>query len=193
MVESSAAASQVAQRPASTQLLKRSSAHGSWLSCPMSASSSPIFTWERRVEFAETDAAGIVHFSSFFVYMEQAEHALFRHCGWTIFPQQRADPRASLYTWPRVHCSCDYKAPAFFEDVLSIDVSIERMGTKSMTYRHVIRRGPQIIALGLVTSVCSKVDPVNHQISSSVIPEEYRTKFQSLIDASGTAPSNISH
>jgi YbgC/YbaW family acyl-CoA thioester hydrolase len=159
----------------------------------MSANNSPIFTWERRVEFAETDAAGIVHFSSFFVYMEQAEHALFRHCGWTIFPQKADDLRAPLYTWPRVHCSCDYKAPAVFEDILSIDVGIERMGTKSMTYRHLIRRGPQLIALGLVTSVCSKIDPISHQISSSVIPDEYRNKFQELIDASGSAPPSIHH
>lgn len=159
----------------------------------MSASNSPIFTWDRRVEFAETDAAGIVHFSSFFVYMEQAEHALFRHCGWTIFPQKRDDLRAPLYTWPRVHCSCDYKSPAVFEDILSIDVGIERIGSKSMTYRHVIRRGPQVIALGLVTAVCSKIDPITHQISSSVIPDEYRNKFQELIAASGSASPSINH
>jgi acyl-CoA thioesterase FadM len=125
--------------------------------------------------------------------MEQAEHALFRHCGWTIFPQQKNDLRAPLYTWPRVHCSCDYKSPAVFEDILSIDVGIERIGSKSMTYRHVIRRGPQVIALGLVTSVCSKIDPITHQISSSVIPDEYRAKFQELIDASGSASPSINH
>jgi YbgC/YbaW family acyl-CoA thioester hydrolase len=150
----------------------------------MSASSKPLYSWDRRVEFAETDAAGIVHFSSFFVYMEQAEHALFRHCGWTIFPQQRDDLRAPLYTWPRVHCSCDYRAPAVFEDILSIDVFIERLGTKSVTYRHLIRRGTEVIAEGRVTSVCSRVDPITHQISGVVIPDHFRQKFQSLIDLS---------
>ena len=33
---------------------------------------------QRRVEFSETDAAGIVHFSNFFRYMEGAEHAFLR-------------------------------------------------------------------------------------------------------------------
>ena len=35
----------------------------------------------RRVQFYETDAAGIVHFSWFYRYMEEAEHALWREAG----------------------------------------------------------------------------------------------------------------
>jgi len=159
----------------------------------MSASNAPVFIWERRVEFAETDAAGIVHFSSFFVFMEQAEHALFRQCGWTIFPQKRDDPRGPLYTWPRVHCSCDYTSPAFFEDQLSVDIYIERMGSKSMTYRHVIRRGPQVLADGRVTAVCSKVDPVTHQITSCQIPDNVREKFQAMIDSANEPTSHSSN
>lgn len=42
------------------------------------ASMSEVFKTKRRVEFRETDMAGIVHFSNFFAYMEQAEHALLR-------------------------------------------------------------------------------------------------------------------
>ena len=146
----------------------------------MSASSLPIFTWERRVEFSETDAAGIAHFSSFFLYMEQAEHALFRHCGWTIFPCRSAGapPESLVVSWPRVHCSCDYKAPAFFEDQLSVDLSIERLGNTSITYRHVIRRDGTILAIGRVTTVCSRIDPQTHQMTACPIPEHIRDRFQ---------------
>ena len=35
----------------------------------------------RRVQFHETDLAGLVHFSIFFRYMEEAEHALWRAAG----------------------------------------------------------------------------------------------------------------
>ncbi|MEQ2009187.1 MAG: acyl-CoA thioesterase, partial [Limisphaerales bacterium] len=38
----------------------------------------------RRVEFSETDMAGIVHYSNFFKYMETAEHAFFRSLGFSI-------------------------------------------------------------------------------------------------------------
>ena len=36
------------------------------------------FTTARRIEFRDTDAAGIVHFSAFFLWMESAEHELLR-------------------------------------------------------------------------------------------------------------------
>jgi 4-hydroxybenzoyl-CoA thioesterase/acyl-CoA thioester hydrolase len=146
----------------------------------MSASSLPIFTWERRVEFSETDAAGIAHFSSFFIYMEQAEHALFRHCGWSIFPSrsETTPPESLIVSWPRVHCACDFKGPAFFEDQLSIDLSIERLGNTSITYRHVIRRESSILAIGRVTTVCSRVDSRTHQMTAYPIPDHIRDRFQ---------------
>ena len=146
----------------------------------MSASSLPIFTWERRVEFSETDAAGIAHFSSFFIYMEQAEHALFRHCGWSIFPTRSeiAPPESAVVSWPRVHCACDFKSPAFFEDQLSIDLSIERLGNTSITYRHAIRRESSILAIGRVTTVCSRVDSRTHQMTACPIPDYIRDRFQ---------------
>lgn len=178
----------------------------------MSASSSPIFTWNRRVEFAETDAAGIVHFSSFFLYMEQAEHALFRSLGLSIFrnrptsasqaPLPATPPSSPSSTdsaepsecwasieldavsWPRVHCSCDFHSPAYFEDELSIDLFIERLGSKSLTYKHIVRRGQDILAIGRVSSVCSRVDPVSNRLTGCPIPDFIRQKFQSLIESS---------
>ena len=49
----------------------------------------------RRVQFYETDAAGIVHFSWFFRYMEEAEHALWREAGLSIHPPERRDRLAA--------------------------------------------------------------------------------------------------
>ena len=44
------------------------------------------FRYARRVQFGETDMAGIVHFSWMFRYMEEAEHALWRAAGLSIHP-----------------------------------------------------------------------------------------------------------
>ena len=59
------------------------------------------FAYRRRVQFAETDLAGLVHFSMFFRYMEEAEHALWRAAGLTIAkagepPAGRGSPRRSI-------------------------------------------------------------------------------------------------
>ena len=38
----------------------------------------------RRVEFSDTDMAGIMHYSNFFRFMETAEHGFFRSLGFSI-------------------------------------------------------------------------------------------------------------
>ena len=49
----------------------------------------------RRVEFSETDMAGIVHYSNFFRYMETAEHGFFRSLGYSVVMDQ-FDPPATI-------------------------------------------------------------------------------------------------
>src|SRR5439155_7189320 len=57
----------------------------------------------RRVEFSETDMAGIVHYSNFFRYMEAAETQFFRSLGFSLMTRQVQPPVG----WPRVHAECD--------------------------------------------------------------------------------------
>jgi len=83
----------------------------------------------RRVEFRDTDAAGIMHFSMFFVYMEQAEHELLRSLGLSVLEHDAS----GAISWPRVAVACDYRQPLRFEDEFEIEVSISRMGEKSVT------------------------------------------------------------
>ena len=75
------------------------------------------FISTRRVEFSDTDMAGIVHFSNFYRYMEQAEHTWFRSLGLKIIEKQ-ADQ--SVISWPRVSASCTFDAPSFYDDVLEV-------------------------------------------------------------------------
>ena len=42
------------------------------------------FSISRRVQFAETDMAGVVHFSNYFRWMEEVEHAFFRAVGLSV-------------------------------------------------------------------------------------------------------------
>ena len=42
------------------------------------------FSIPRRVQFSETDMAGIAHFSNFFRMMEEVEHAFFRSVGLSV-------------------------------------------------------------------------------------------------------------
>ena len=108
------------------------------------------FVYRRRVEFAETDMAGIVHFSMIFRYMEEAEHALWRAAGLSIAP------RNSDLGWPRVSAACEFRNPLRFEDDFEVRVRIAATKTRSIEYEFTIVRGDTVIAVGTMTSVCVK-------------------------------------
>ena len=95
------------------------------------------FTHRRRVQFSETDMAGIVHFSQFYKMMEEAEHAFFRSVGLSVMEHR---PDGTVVGWPRVSAKCGFKAPAFFEDELDITVTVQRIGVKSLTLDYTFTR-----------------------------------------------------
>ena len=100
------------------------------------------FTITRRVEFNETDAAGIVHFSNYFRYMEYAEHAFFRSLGRSIVDHDLD------VGWPRVHCHCDYKKPLKFEDEVEIQLLVSARTSKSLSYQFRFSTGGTEVARG---------------------------------------------
>src|SRR4051812_43106379 len=129
MAASSAGEKPDATRQASTPLRERLSGRGSWhccrtwatelVGCRLSAISFdfcpkadsrkltamplPFHTF-RLVEFADTDMAGIMHFSAFFRFMEAAEHALLRSLGLSVYSEINGE----VVTFPRVAASCEY-------------------------------------------------------------------------------------
>jgi YbgC/YbaW family acyl-CoA thioester hydrolase len=132
------------------------------------------FTTTRRVEFGDTDMAGIMHFANFFRFMEAAETSYLRARGLTV--SWRAD--GVKWGFPRVSVSCDYQKPAQFEDVLTIAVTVERIGTKSVTYRFdFTNQNGEPLAVGRMTSVCCRaVGP--DAMESVEIPAELRAKIE---------------
>jgi len=111
---------------------------------------SKTFTYRRRIEFRETDMAGIVHFSNFFAYMEQAEHALLRSVGMGVV----CEVENKEISWPRVNAQCDYKVAIKFEEMIDIEVSVAKIGTKSVTYVFDFFRDQIKVASGSLTAVC---------------------------------------
>ncbi|HWW03324.1 MAG TPA: thioesterase family protein [Candidatus Acidoferrum sp.] len=112
------------------------------------------FKVTRRVEFSETDMAGIMHFSNFFRFMETAEGAFFRSLGYSV-----ALSRKGLAVGlPRVHAECDYMAPLRFEDEVLVHLLVEKRGTRSLTYQFrfylLNGRALQPVARGRLTAVC---------------------------------------
>jgi len=131
------------------------------------------FVTTRRVEFCDTDAAGIMHFVAFFRMMEQAEHDLLRSVGLSVVQH---DAEGTL-SWPRVAARCEFKAAARFEELLEIEVRLARVGERSITYVHRFVRDGVVLAEGEITAVCCRM--VSGQPPQPVtIPAVFREKLR---------------
>lgn len=132
------------------------------------------FKVTRRVEFSETDMAGIMHFSNFFRYMETVEHAFIRSLGLTIM-DHKADPAIG---WPRVAVSCEYFRPLKFEDEVEIHLRVEKKSEKSISYVCTFRKNgePEVCAKGSMTVVCCTFRAGRMQ--ATFIPKEFAEKIE---------------
>ncbi len=131
------------------------------------------FRTSRLVEFHDTDMAGIMHFASFFVYMESAEHEMLRSLGLSIY----AVVEGEQISFPRVSATCNYSSPARCEDILDIEVSVTRIGTKSVTYEFRFTCDGHPVANGSMTAVCCRVG-AGEKPTSRPIPAEAVAKLK---------------
>jgi 4-hydroxybenzoyl-CoA thioesterase/acyl-CoA thioester hydrolase len=115
----------------------------------------------RRMEFSDTDMAGIVHFAAFFIFMETAEHELRSFLGMEV----HTELQGQRVGWPRVSASCEYIRPVWFGDELDILVEVKRKGTKSITFGFTFTKGDELIGRGEMASVCCLVDDTGQPTS----------------------------
>lgn len=136
------------------------------------------FRISRRVDFADTDMAGIIHFSNYFRYMEFAEVAFLRARGLSVSMAWGEEK----YGFPRVSATCDFVQPVRFEDVVDIEVRVERIGRKSVTYAFDFTHEGKPVAKGRLSAVCCRMRPGVHELESVDIPDEIRTRLLGTAD-----------
>lgn len=133
------------------------------------------FVITRRVQFVETDLAGVLHFSNYYRWMEEAECAFWRSLGISVIGED--DGRK--VSWPRVSCSCEYRSPARFEDELEVALRVAELGNKSVTYEVEFRRDGKRTALGRSTGVCCTI--LDGAFRPILIPPRYRCGLERLL------------
>lgn len=134
------------------------------------------FVMSRRVEFVDTDMAGIAHFTAFFRYMETAEHEMFRSLGLSLVAGE-GEPRLG---WPRVRCGFDFLKPLRFGDQAEVRIGVTRIGAASITYEAEIVRNGTTVARGHSTSACCEVGP-GTQMRPVPVPVEVSEKLKQYL------------
>ena len=123
-------------------------------------------TLERRVEFSQTDAAGIAHFSTFFTFMEAAEAELFRRLGFPLLWEENGRG----FGFPRVNCQCKFRRPVRFDEPVKIELSIEDLDSRRIHFTFVFRDpSAQRCAYGSMITACAMTG-AEGSISGTTIP-----------------------
>ncbi len=134
---------------------------------------SAVFRTSRRVEFADTDMAGIAHFANFFRWMESAEVAFLRSRGVSVVLPWEGEQ----LSFPRVAASCDYLKPVRFDDLLEVTVAVERVGRSSITYAFEFLKAGEAVARGQITCVCCVVGE-GQPMRGREIPASFRAVLE---------------
>ena len=136
------------------------------------------FKLTRQVEFAETDMAGIMHYSNFFRFMEAAEHAFFRSLGFSIHEREGSEKIG----WPRVHAACNFRHPLKFEDLVEIHLKVKDKKEKSLAYSFkfylVDRDSKSEVADGELVVSCVSRNTSSGSMISIPIPERISSKIR---------------
>ncbi len=98
----------------------------------------------RRVQWIDTDAAGIWHHSTVARWAEEAEAELHRQVG--IIDQ-------TFGATPRVVVEFEFRSPLRFEDVVDVTITVAKLGRSSITYLIEVRKGENLAASGRMVAV----------------------------------------
>jgi len=119
------------------------------------------FRYQRRVQFAETDLAGIVHFSTMFRYIEEAEHAMWRACGLSIAE------RDGHLGWPRLRAALEFRSPLRFEEEFEVLVRITAVvlalkAGKGLVVLPAVQLATGLLRMGTIMVVSRRLYPELH-------------------------------
>lgn len=131
----------------------------------------------RRVEFSDTDMAGIMHFSNFFRFMEATETSFMRSLNRSVV-LSKSGLDVCL---PRVHAECDYQSPLRFEDEVLVHLLVEKKGTRTLTYQfrfYKLNTQPRKeVAQGRLVAVCAARQP-DGSMKSVPLPAAFADQLQ---------------
>jgi acyl-CoA thioester hydrolase len=137
------------------------------------------FVCTERVQFSDTDMAGIMHFSNYFRFMERVEHAFFRSLDLSVWENPDRIPADERVHWPRVHASCDFLAPLRFEEEARIELLVEEVRNRAIRYLiRVWKADGELAGEGRMAAACVQKDLASGKMKAVEIPERIRSKIE---------------
>lgn len=102
-----------------------------------------------RVRYCETDAMGVLHHANYLTYFEMGRTELLRSQGGDY---RQMESRGLFLVV--VSAECQYKAPARYDDVLTLRTRVSRMTPAKLEHEYEVSRDGQLLATGRSVLAC---------------------------------------
>lgn len=109
-----------------------------------------MFTTSLQVRFYETDMMEVAHHTNHLRWFEMGRVEFFRSCGISLW-----DMMNEGIVFPITKVSCEYKEPARFDDIITVEVTVAKLTRAQcvFTYRLVRETDGALIATGETQNV----------------------------------------
>lgn len=118
-----------------------------------------------RVPYADTDQMGVVYYANYLVYFERLRNELLRQTG------------SSYRKWeeegiilPVVEACCRYRAPARYDDILTVSGRASRFKETRIRIDYQVRRGEKLLAEGHTIHACLKKSGRPTRVPEGLLP-----------------------
>lgn len=125
-----------------------------------------------KVTWGDTDAAGFVFFPNFYKWMDTAGHEFFGSLG---FPSSQLYKEDKIGL-PLLETHCEFKSPAYFEDVIEIVTTVQEVGNKVIRLSHEFYRDETLLAKGYVVRAWTSF--ASQPLKAVRIPDQVRQALE---------------
>jgi YbgC/YbaW family acyl-CoA thioester hydrolase len=113
-----------------------------------------MFKTSFTIEWGDCDEAGIVFYPNYFYWLDCAFHHFLRERG---LSQRELRKRFGAVT-PIVAAHADFKAPARYDDILDVEVSVQKLGETRFQADYKFSSGGKLVGTGYETRAWATVN-----------------------------------
>jgi acyl-CoA thioester hydrolase len=108
-----------------------------------------------RVIYGDTDQMGVVYYANYFRYFEFARSEYFRAHGGSYVEVEKEGLRLPVF-----EASCNYRAPARYDDLLIVKVWVTELRRASLVFMYEVRKegADAILCTGQTSHACINVE-----------------------------------
>lgn len=133
-----------------------------------------MVTTSLRILYADTDQMGVVYHGNYLRFFEQGRAEFLRDAG---EPYAEAE-RVYGMRLPVVEALVTYKAPAHYDEIVSIHTRLVAIGRASLRFAYEVTRGETVLALGHTAHAC-----VDMQGKVQKLPTSFAQRLSSCFEA----------